>query len=331
MGVEMRDRDQGNNTNQGAKGPAGQAQADLSKTGSSQAEPVQAGTGQPVQAGTGQPVQAGTGQPVQFRPGLFFLLDFLITWIPLWTFVAGMRQGWLSFGLPFMAAAGTSATVLAAVFVHATGNRGFIRDFWSRAFDPRRIRPPWWVFILTTQTVINLLAIGISLFFGGEASQLAVSPQVVEAPLIFAGMTLVYGPLPEELGWRGYGLDALRSRMNLLRASLLLGLFWGLWHLPLYFMPGSFQQQLAEYPPALISFLLAFFPGSVIMSWVYYKTGRSTLSAILIHYCGNLSGEFFSLSLETRVIQGALSFLLAAFILIKDWDMFTQREFWIGP
>ena len=135
--------------------------------------------------------------------------------------------------------------------------------------------------------------------------------------------------MPEELGWRGYGLDALRTRMNLLEASLALAVFWGLWHLPLHFMPGSFQQGLLEYSPALIAYIVAFLPGSVIMSWVYYRTGRSTLTAILIHYFVNVSGEIFQMNLETRVIQTVLALLLAGIILWKEWPMFTQREFYL--
>lgn len=296
------------------------------KSGAPETPPHATGRGSTAEA---PPRSSRCCGAVEYKPVLFFAADFLITWIPLWTFVIGMRQGWLDFGLPFMIAAGTSATVLAAVFVHSTKNRGFIRSFWRRAFDPRLIGAGWWLFIILMQTVINLLAIGISLGFGGSAEQFAVSQKVLEAPVIFFLMTMVYGPLPEELGWRGYGLDALRSRMNLLKASLLLGSFWMIWHLPLYFMPGSFQRGLLEYPPAFLAYVAAFFPVSIIMSWVYYKNGRSTLSAIMIHFFGNLNGELFSMALETRVYQAALSTLLAGFILWRDRDMFTQREFWV--
>lgn len=229
-----------------------------------------------------------------------------------------------------MIVAGTSATVVAAIFVHATRNRGFIQDFWKRAFDPRRIALPWWLFIIFFQLVINVASILLSTLWGGSLGQFQISAYVAGAPVVFVLMTLVYGPLPEELGWRGYGLDALRTRMNLLEASLVLAAFWGLWHLPLHFMPGSFQQGLLEYPPALIAYIVAFFPGSIIMSWVYYRTGRSTLTAILIHYFGNLSGELFRMSLETRVIQTLLALLLAGIILWREWPMFTQREFYLS-
>ncbi len=270
------------------------------------------------------------GTPIRYRPWLFFSIDFAVTWIPLWTLVVGMRRGWLEFSIPFMIVAGTSATVVAAVFVHATRNRDFIRDFWRRAFDPRRIALPWWTFIILFQLVINVGAILMSTMWGGSFEQFRLSGYVAEAPLVFLLMTLLYGPLPEELGWRGYGLDALRTRMNLLEASLALALFWGLWHLPLHFMPGSFQQGLLEYPPALIAYVVAFVPGSIIMSWVYYRTGRSTLTAILIHYFGNVSGELFQMDLETRVIQTVLGLLLAGFILWKEWPMFTRREFYLS-
>ncbi len=266
----------------------------------------------------------------RYRPWLFFAIDFAVTWIPLWTLAVGMRRGRLDFSIPFMLVAGTSATVVAAIFVHFTRNRQFIRDFWSRAFDPRRIGLPWWVFIIFFQMIINGAAILLSTQWGGSLDQFRISGYVAEAPLVFLVMTMLYGPLPEELGWRGYGLDALRSRMNLLEASLALAAFWGIWHLPLHFMPGSFQMGLIEYPPALVAYIVAFIPGSIIMSWVYYRTGRSTLSAILIHYFGNVSGELFQMNLETRVIQTVLALLLAGIILWKEWPMFTQREFYLA-
>lgn len=272
-----------------------------------------------------------TKSPARYRPGLFFLVDFAVTWIPLWLLVIGMRRGVIDFGIPFMIIAGCSATVVAAIFVHATRNRQFIKDFWSRAFDPRRIKLPWWLFIIFFQLVINITAILLSTLWGGSLAQFKIAASVAQAPVLFLLLTLLYGPLPEELGWRGYGLDALRSRMNLLQASILLAVFWGLWHLPLHFMPGSFQQGLLAYPPALIAYIVAFFPGSIIMSWVYYRTGRSTLTAILIHYFGNLSGELFSIALPTRVIQTVLAVVLAGVVLYKEWPMFTQKEFWVAP
>lgn len=54
---------------------------------------------------------------------------------------------------------------------------------------------------------------------------------------------LFFGPAPEELGWRGYALDGLQARMNALFASLILGVVWSLWHLPLFFIKGTWQAE----------------------------------------------------------------------------------------
>jgi hypothetical protein len=95
------------------------------------------------------------------------------------------------------------------------------------------------------------------------------------------------------------------------------------------FVEGSFQNGLLAYPPTLIMYFAAFIPGSILMSWIYYRTNRSTLSAILFHFAGNAAGEMFHLALPTRVIQTALAVGFAAVVLWAEWPLFTQREFWV--
>ena len=134
-----------------------------------------------------------------------------------------------------MIAAGVSSTVSALAFVYATRDRQFIRDFWIRAIDPTRIGGVWWLAILGSQVLMNVVAIMLSSLGGGAwgaawpavgLEQLALSEEFLAAPIGFLLFILVFGPIPEELGWRDYGLDALRSRMNLLQASVILAGTW---------------------------------------------------------------------------------------------------------
>ncbi len=47
---------------------------------------------------------------------------------------------------------------------------------------------------------------------------------------------LFLAPTLEELGWRGYGVDSLRSKFSLFKTTMLFAVIWGLWHLPLFFI-----------------------------------------------------------------------------------------------
>jgi uncharacterized protein len=271
-----------------------------------------------------------------YRPWAFFGFDLALTWGPLWLLVAGQQLGWFEGSFFLIALAGGSAALSAVLFVHTTRlpdsarpAREFIKDFWLRAVDPRRIGLYWWPIILFLQFLINIVASLFSFIGGGDPGQLRFCEAFLNAPLGFLAFMLIFGPIPEEIGWRGYGLDALRTRMNLLNTSLLLGVIWALWHLPLAFVEGSFQNGLAEYMPSLISYFFAFIPTSIIMSWIYYRTNRSTLSAILFHFAGNTAGEIFHLSLETRVIQTVLCAVVALIIVIAERPLFRQREFQI--
>ncbi|MGM0673558.1 MAG: CPBP family intramembrane glutamic endopeptidase, partial [Spirochaetota bacterium] len=264
-----------------------------------------------------------------YRPVPFFSVDFVLTWAPLWLMAIGIRKGWFERGMGLLVIAGISATLSALYFVHKARHPGFVRDFWIRAVDPTRIGAGWWFVVLFLQFALKIASVVLAAAFGiGALDQLQPTQAFLSSPITFLLFLLVFGPIPEELGWRGYGLDALRTRMNLLEASLLLSVIWGIWHLPLVFVEGSYQHGLLEYPPSLIAFFVAFFPTSILMSWIYYRTGRSTLSAILFHFAGNAAGEMFHIALPTRVISTALGFLVAAVVLWKEWDMFTQREFW---
>ena len=72
---------------------------------------------------------------------------------------------------------------------------------------------------------------------------------------------LILGPLSEEIGWRGYALARLQTRWNALTSSLIVGLVWALWHLPLFMMVGTSQHELGL---PFIGFLVGLMANSII-------------------------------------------------------------------
>jgi membrane protease YdiL (CAAX protease family) len=120
-------------------------------------------------------------------------------------------------------------------------------------------------------------------------------------PLFLVILTLTDG-LGEELAWRGFALPQLLSRHNALAASLILGVLWGLWHLPLVWTEGA-----TLYQQPIWLFLLDITAKSVLFTWVFLHTRGSVLLAMLLHGATNL----FVVS-PILTSSGDLTFLLLA-------------------
>jgi hypothetical protein len=82
----------------------------------------------------------------------------------------------------------------------------------------------------------------------------------------------------EEVGWRGYALPRLATYLGLGGASVLLGVIWALWHVPLFYLQGSGSEG-QSFP----IYLLHVTALSVAMSWLYWKTEGSLLLVMLMH------------------------------------------------
>ena len=100
---------------------------------------------------------------------------------------------------------------------------------------------------------------------------------------------LLFGPLGEEFGWRGYALPRLQARFGALAASLLVGVAWAAWHTPLFFDPTSSYAQL---PPMV--FVARMVGLAVLFTWLVNRTGRSLLFPLLAHTVINASGQIWA-------------------------------------
>ena len=128
------------------------------------------------------------------------------------------------------------------------------------------------------------------------------------------GFVLLLGPLPEEIGWRGYLLDRLQVRYSALGASVLVGLAWFAWHGPLFFMAGYYAR--AGGAPDPFQFGVAILLGAVLYTWIHNHTERSVLAAILFHFAGNVSGELLSAPSDVYVYE---TYLTAVLVLVVLW------------
>jgi membrane protease YdiL (CAAX protease family) len=121
-------------------------------------------------------------------------------------------------------------------------------------------------------------------------------------------VALIGGGLDEEMGWRGYALPRLQGRLGPLTANLLLGVLWAFWHLPLWFVPGSFQAGSSFGLYVVSTVALSF-----LIGWVYNGTGGSLLLAILAHAASDAADNLRAAALGPSGFGGEL-LLTGAFV-----------------
>jgi len=104
---------------------------------------------------------------------------------------------------------------------------------------------------------------------------------------------------------------------------MIFALFWGVWHIPLSFINDYYHSNLLETGWIhSVNFLVSLFPFVIIMNWLYYKTGRSILSAIIFHITAGYFNEIFATHPDSKVIQTALLTILAVIIVVKERRLF---------
>lgn len=244
---------------------------------------------------------------------LFYLLAFGWSW-GVWAAAivsgadASLGTGWALLLL------GGMGPGLAGVVLAARDRDGW-RDYLRRLVDPRLIPPLWWPVVLLFAPCLVFFA------------QAAVGPPALHIPaaalaspmglLVFLVRVLLLGPLAEEPGWRGWALPRLQVRLGPRTAALALGAVWALWHLPLFFFPGTVHAQYGAGSAWFGMFLVQVVAMSVVMTWLFDRTRRSTLGAILFHFAANLAYGLAGLDVGGQAVATGVWVVAAGVLLVK--------------
>jgi membrane protease YdiL (CAAX protease family) len=202
-------------------------------------------------------------------------------------------------------------------------------EFISRLFGFWSVRPVYLYMTLFLMLFSILLAQAISLLFGYSAGQFVITGEFTFTSGVFpVWALLIIAPMLEELAWHSYGTDCLRSRMNLFNTSMLFSLIWGLWHVPLSFIDNYYHSNIVETGWIHgINFLVSMFPFVLIMNWLYYKTGRNIMVAIIFHITAGFFNEIFATHPDSKIIQTGLLIVFAGVIVMKDRNFFFSKEY----
>ena len=231
---------------------------------------------------------------------------------------AALPQGLADFlNSPFNPAA--FGPLVAAVVVTLIG-QGW-KGLWAllqRGVD-LRFKKTWLIPIFLLPPVIFSGGILLSILLGVTEKDFSLLTNLPYALVGFIMILLTGGPLQEEFGWRGVALPHLQARYSPLVSSLVLGVFWWLWHLPIVFIPGRFMtDNLALF--LLLGAVLIL--TSILFTWVYNHTNGSVLAALLLHTSMNWSIWVVLPGMQVNwAIVAAWTALLgvAVFFVIRSW------------
>jgi membrane protease YdiL (CAAX protease family) len=232
----------------------------------------------------------------------FFFLTYMFSW-GIWRLAPALLPGagrGLRIAVHTMGLCGptVAAMVMSAILYGRQGVTDLLKQItrW-------RVGVAWYLFALFSTLAIGLAAIGTHALFGGATPPLNfhVVPALIPLP---AG-------LPEEYGWRGFALPHLLKKRSALVASLIIALFWVVWHIPI--------SPMMKRVPFLGLFLLEVIPLSIFFSWLYINSRGSILLAVLYHLVYNMVVNVLNIPASTSLwaVYVGLNWMLAVFIVIR--------------
>jgi uncharacterized protein len=257
-----------------------------------------------------------------YRPALFFVMAYAVTWI-IWFLgvYVGSQPGYESYAGLF-GLIGLVGPIGTTLFLVLTSRCVALRrDFKNRIFNLHRVRPVYALVAVLVPFTVICFSIVLSLWFGQSTDQFRFSEGANLLPLII--LALLLAPICEETGWHGYGVD---SKAGMIRATLLFAAFWSGWHVPLVLIEGTYQHQVAMMDNKIfvVNFFVSIIPAAIIANWFYYKNDRSVAASVLLHSILNAASVLLNAGQVAKCIATLLYSGIAAGLIVGDRRLFAE-------
>ncbi len=247
-------------------------------------------------------------------------LSILLASTLLYLGVIASPQGWLAFPTVLLTlAGGLMPMLMTIVFIKMDwfDDNLTLKRFFSDKFSLSKPSFKGWTWVVAILLMGALVPVFIHWMMHGDIRLFK------GGPLLFLPIGFFIGGL-EEVGWRGFFLEKLEKRHTPFTASLFVGVIWMLWHWPLFFITGTYQQGLGLFTAEGIVFHLSILFGTFLYTFLYHKTRYSVLAVMIYHGTGNVLGEIL-IDAEPWVGLG-VTVVLSLAIIAFDKDMFFHGQ-----
>jgi membrane protease YdiL (CAAX protease family) len=234
--------------------------------------------------------------------GLAYLISWII-WLPLFGHIFGLDLP----TMPFQHAIGGLGPLIASfltawIYLRKEG----LNSILVRCFQPKPLI--YLAIAFFSPFILSLVALSINYFLNDTPIHLAGLVrsrefQELNFPIVFFYNLIFFG-LGEEAGWRGFALPRLQQKYNALAASIIITVFWALWHLPLFFYrPGYTTMDMA----GIAGWVFSLLTGSVLLTWLYNSSRGSILICAVFHSTVDIA---FTADIADKKVVGYMGFLI---------------------
>lgn len=265
----------------------------------------------------------GHMQKARKEEAVFVAITFGVTWL-IWLGAYAISIS-ANASLPFkdwLIRLGTAVpSVMGLVLAYVYNDETKSLKTLLRSLIKYKAPPAWWIYTIALFPLVLFISWLIFSRMGGETPPSQFPIWFI--PLAFFYILVFMGPLGEELGWRGFLLDRL-MRYGLAKAGSALGVIWFAWHIPLFFIQGTIQSELAKMGPglALAGYLIYTTCISLLITVLYARTKGNLLLCVIFHTICNLSLGVAPLILA----KSGAAVLLVVLILITALTVWLNRQ-----
>ncbi|PFO67555.1 CPBP family intramembrane metalloprotease [Bacillus cereus] len=245
------------------------------------------------------------------KPVVSFIVLTNIIFLPLFLLVGAISilgfPAWV-FDVMFCISSWSSTFAFAILFKKIYPGRSFIQ------FVKKKFKNKLKLTVIITTIMIQAFIFLIILFLVSKNSKVDSIFTVTSWGMLiyFFAKNFLAGPLGEELGWRGFAQIELQKRHSPLKASLIIGFWWGMWHLPIWFTTGFVGVDLFKY---ILFFMTSIISIKIVMT-AFYNLNQNLIIPIIIHQFFNFFIGLINGNLIDLIMYNAIFYLVVAVVLI---------------
>jgi membrane protease YdiL (CAAX protease family) len=263
--------------------------------------------------------------PTESSPVAFFVLTFLLS-VPFYILNALAYSNVVfepEMGPLYVSLFTLTPIASASILTFRKSGWDGVKTLLGRIFDFRRIaKKKWYVPIFLLVPLIFLLTLGV-MVLSGASIPAALTPAVALPAVFLFFFVLAAG---EEVGWMGYAFEPMQAKGGALRASVVLGMIWAVWHVPffVFMMPD---------PVILLAQVFTLVGTRVLAAWIFNNTGMCVFAVIVFHAADNAAlvtlPEIQAISPSAAVVHSGFV-LVAAAVVTLLWGPGTLARFRFG-